>query len=95
MFDKMKIEGAFHKYANAGHIAYVEFNSSPLHNLSAVEDLIRYMSECDIGYAGINFPIDFCSSCNYFGVIDEESCPNCKTIVKKRVSRPTIEESAN
>ena len=87
MFDKMKIEGAFHKYANAGHIAYIEFSSPPIHNLGAVESLIRYMKECDIGYAGINFPIDFCNSCGYFGVIDEESCPHCKTITQKRVQR--------
>lgn len=88
MFDKMRIEGAFHKYANAGHIAYIEFSSPPVHNLDAVESLIRYMKECDIGYAGINFPIDFCNNCGYFGVIDEDSCPNCKTIIKKRVTRP-------
>ncbi|MBP7247942.1 MAG: anaerobic ribonucleoside-triphosphate reductase [Negativicutes bacterium] len=92
MFEKMKIEGAYHKYANAGHIAYIEFSSSPIHNLSAVESLIRYMKECDIGYAGINFPIDFCNGCGYFGVIDGDSCPNCKTSVDKRVKRPTIEK---
>lgn len=90
LFEKMKIEGAYHKYENAGHIAYIEFSSPPIHNLDAVEDLIRYMNECDIGYAGINFPIDFCSGCGYLGVIDEDSCPNCHTEVKKRIKRENI-----
>ncbi len=88
LFDKMKIEGAFHTYANAGHIAYVEFSSPPIHNLSAVESIIRHMKECDIGYAGINFPIDFCNACGYFGVIDEDICPGCKNVVTKRKARP-------
>ena len=65
--DKIRIEGVYHKYTNAGHISYVEFSSPPVNNLSAVEDIIRYMKECDLGYAGINFPIDFCDGCGYFG----------------------------
>lgn len=44
MFEKMKIEG-YHKYANAGHIAYIEFSSSPIHNLSAVESFDPYMKK--------------------------------------------------
>ena len=41
------------------HISYVEFASSPVHNLGAVEDVLRHMLECDCGYVGINFPIDY------------------------------------
>ena len=85
--DKIKIEGVYHKYTNAGHISYVEFDAPPVNNLSAVEDLIRYMKECDFGYAGINFPIDFCESCGYIGVIDTDSCPGCKKAQVRRVKK--------
>jgi len=87
--DKMRLEGVYHKYANAGHISYVEFSSPPINNLSAVEDIIRYMKECDLGYAGINFPIDFCDGCGYLGVIDTDSCPSCGTSSVRRVRRIT------
>ena len=89
VYDKMRIEGVYHKYANAGHISYVEFSSPPVNNLGAVENIIRHMKECDIGYAGINFPIDFCDGCGYFGVIDTDSCPSCSTTSIRRVRRIT------
>jgi ribonucleoside-triphosphate reductase len=89
VYDKMKIEGVYHKYANAGHISYVEFSSPPTNNLGAVEDIIRYMKECDLGYAGINFPIDFCDGCGYLGVINDDSCPTCGTSSIRRVRRIT------
>ncbi len=87
--DKMRLEGVYHKYTNAGHISYVEFSSPPINNLSAVEDIIRYMKECDLGYAGINFPIDFCDGCGYLGVIDTDCCPSCGTSSVRRVRRIT------
>ena len=74
---KMAIEGQFHKYLNAGHIAYVEFDAPPVNNLLAVERLLNHMADSDIGYAGINFPIDFCDECGYQGVINEDECPIC------------------
>ncbi len=76
-FEKMKIEGKFHGYTNAGHISYVEFSSPPVNNLTAVEDLLKFMLECDCGYAGINFPIDYCDNCGYLGVINQDYCPRC------------------
>ena len=85
--EKIKIEGVYHKYTNAGHISYVEFDAPPVNNLTAVEDLIRYMKECDFGYAGINFPIDFCESCGYIGVIDTDSCPGCKKAQVRRIKK--------
>jgi ribonucleoside-triphosphate reductase (formate) len=54
-----------------------------------VEDIIRYMNQCDIGYAGINFPIDFCDGCGQSGVIDTEHCPSCGTSSIRRVRRIT------
>lgn len=89
VYDKIKLEGVYHKYANAGHISYVEFSAPPVNNLGAVEDIIRYMNECDFGYAGINFPVDFCESCGYLGVIDSDECPVCNTTAIRRVRRIT------
>lgn len=89
IFDKVTIEGPYHKYCNAGHISYVEFSSPPIHNLEAIEDVIRHMKESDIGYAGINFPVDFCMSCSYIGVINKEECPMCNSAAIKRVRRIT------
>ncbi|MDF2635200.1 MAG: anaerobic ribonucleoside-triphosphate reductase [Pelosinus sp.] len=87
--DKIKLEAIYHKYTNAGHISYVEFTAPPVNNLGAVEDIIRYMKQCDIGYAGINFPVDFCESCGYLGVIAADACPVCSTTTIKRVRRIT------
>lgn len=89
IYDKVSIEGPYHKYCNAGHISYVEFASPPIHNLEAIEDVIRHMKESDIGYAGINFPVDFCTSCSYIGVINKEECPMCNSAAIKRVRRIT------
>jgi ribonucleoside-triphosphate reductase (formate) len=88
-FDKIRIEGVYHKYANAGHISYVEFSSPPINNLGAVEDILRFMRDSDMGYAGINFPIDFCDGCGYLGVIDVDNCPSCGTSSIRRVRRIT------
>ena len=84
-FDKIRREGVYHKYCNAGHISYIEFTSPPVHNAQAVEDLLRHMKNCDIGYAGINFPIDFCAGCGYMGVIEGNECPACGLPTKRRV----------
>lgn len=89
VFEKVKLEGVYHKYTNAGHISYVEFTAPPVNNLGAVEDIIRYMKDCDFGYAGINFPVDFCESCGYLGVIDSDNCPVCNTTAIRRVRRIT------
>lgn len=88
-YDKMRIEGVYHKYTNAGHISYVEFSSPPINNLEAVEDLLNHMLKCDCGYVGINFPVDFCDSCGYLGVIDTDNCPKCDSIAIRRVRRIT------
>ncbi len=84
-FEKIKIEGAFHKYTNAGHISYVELVSSPINNYEAVEDLLKHMKNCDIGYAGINFPVDFCVNCKYFGLIQDNGCPICCVPLKSTI----------
>jgi anaerobic ribonucleoside-triphosphate reductase len=89
MFDKIRLEGPYHKYFDAGHISYVELDSPPQHNPQAVETLLRHMSECDMGYAGINYPVDFCCSCNLLGVFNEPECPRCGSADIRRVRRIT------
>jgi len=74
---KIEIEGVYHKYCNAGHISYVELQSAPGNNLDAFESLVRAMSEADMGYAAINFPVDICRDCGLNEVIQEDTCPKC------------------
>lgn len=89
MFDKIRIEGPYHKLCNAGHISYVELPSSVENNLEAFEALVKYMAECDLGYAGINFPIDECKECGFSGIINEDECPNCGSDQIRRIRRIT------
>jgi ribonucleoside-triphosphate reductase len=88
-FEKIALEGPYHKYCNAGHISYVELPSPPTHNTEAMEAIVRFMKESDMGYASINFPVDFCTSCNLLGVIDEDNCPRCGSPSIRRVRRIT------
>lgn len=89
IYDKIKIEGVYHKYANAGHISYIEFSSPPIHNHTAVEQILRCMQEANMGYGGINFPIDFCNSCGHSGIINDDNCPICSGASIKRIRRIT------
>lgn len=85
---KIKLEAPYHKYCNAGHISYVELGEAPIHNLEAVENLIKFMAESDMGYVGINYPIDFCNDCGNTGLI-EDNCPMCGSSSIRRVRRIT------
>jgi len=87
--DKIKTEGPYHQYCNAGHISYVELKSAPEHNLEAFESLIRAMAEADMGYASVNFPVDICGDCGFNGVIPEDTCPKCGGNNISRVRRIT------
>jgi anaerobic ribonucleoside-triphosphate reductase len=87
--DKIKTEGAYHKYCNAGHISYVELQSAPEHNIEAFESLVREMAEADMGYASVNFPVDICCDCGLNGVIKENTCPKCGSTNISRVRRIT------
>lgn len=88
IYDKIKIEGVYHKYANAGHISYIELGSPPQYNVEVVEKILRAMKEANMGYAGINFPIDFCETCGHTGII-EGGCTLCNENNIKRVRRIT------
>ena len=87
-YDKIRKEGVYHKYANAGHISYIELDSPATHNPEAIESLLRAMKEADMGYAGINFPVDFCENCGQIGII-EYNCQSCGGNDIKRVRRIT------
>ena len=88
IFEKIKKEAPFHKLCAAGHISYVELPSSPKGNKEAFEKILNYMAESDMGYAGINFPIDECRVCGFSGIIDD-NCPNCESYNIRRIRRIT------
>ncbi len=88
-FDKISLEGVYHKYCNAGQISYVEMASPPVHNPEAMEAIVRHMRKSDMGYAAVNFPVDFCMGCGTLGVINEDTCPRCGSTAIRRVRRIT------
>ena len=87
-FEKIAIEGPYHSLTNAGHISYVELKSPPVNNLEAYERLIRHMASSNMGYAGINFPVDECLGCYFRGIIPVE-CPTCGSTNIRRIRRIT------
>ena len=88
IFEKIKIEGEYHNYCNGGHISYVELASPPRDNIEAIEKIIRHMASCNLGYGGINYPIDECISCSFSGLIPE-ACPQCGGTAIRRIRRIT------
>jgi ribonucleoside-triphosphate reductase len=87
-FEKVDLEGPYHKLTNAGHISYIELKAPPVNNPEAYEALVKHMANADMGYAGINFPVDECLNCFYRGVIEKE-CPSCGSIDIRRIRRIT------
>lgn len=85
---KIDIEAPYHELTNAGHISYIELPYPPKDNIDGLEQIILYMAKKNMGYAGVNFPIDHCSDCHYLGVIDS-NCPKCGSSKIKRVRRIT------
>ncbi len=74
--DKLKIEGVYHVYTNAGHISYIELDGDPSDNIEAFESIVRLMRKNNIGYGAINHPVDRDPVCGYVGVI-KDFCPKC------------------
>lgn len=75
-YHKIKIEAAYHKLENAGHICYIELDGDPTNNLEAFEKIVKYMYELGVGYGAINHPVDRDPVCGYVGIIDD-ICPRC------------------
>ena len=63
--DKIKLEGPYHKYTNAGHISYIELDGDVSTNIDAFEKIVRLMKENDFGYGAINHPVDRDPVCGY------------------------------
>lgn len=77
IYDKLRVEAPFTKYATSGCITYIELESTFVNNTKAVEDIIDYaFNELDIPYLAFNFPIDSCLDCGYQGEFNNE-CPEC------------------
>lgn len=88
IFDKLRIEAPFCKYATAGCITYIECESTFMQNTEAIEDIIDYAFNLDIPYLAFNFPIDTCMDCGYQGEFDG-ACPECgseKILCLRRVT---------
>lgn len=75
-FEKIDLEAPFHELCNGGQITYVELNELPLGNPEAIRDLTLYARTSDIGYFGINFPLDICNSCGAKGTFLQK-CSCC------------------
>lgn len=75
-FQKIEFEAPFHALCNGGHITYVELKESPRGNAAAIQDLVDIAVTQEIGYFGINYPLDYCRNCNSKGTFDI-SCPIC------------------
>jgi ribonucleoside-triphosphate reductase len=88
-FEKVALEGPYHEFTNAGHISYVELDAAPIDNLEAYESLIRHMATSNMGYAGINYPVDECLGCYHRGIIREDTCPVCGSTAIRRIRRIT------
>ena len=75
--DKLEEESKFAYMAKGGCITYIELNSAIAGNPKAVHKLVDYaMSNKNIPYFAINFPIDTCSDCGHSGDITDK-CPAC------------------
>lgn len=86
--DKIAAEGSFHKYCNAGHITYTELEAPPVHNFEAVDRIVRQMAASDVGYGGINYPLDECRVCAHSGVFND-TCPQCGNPEIRHIRRIT------
>ena len=88
MLEKIRAEGRFHSYCNAGHITYTELEAPPVQNLEAVDRIVRRMAESDVGYGGINYPLDECRICAHSGVFNG-ACPRCGSSEIRHIRRIT------
>lgn len=90
-FDKIMLESNFSKIATGGAIQYVEC-SNMIHNVDALEDIIRYSYD-KTHYFAVNVSADKCFKCGYRGEIlstneteTEYQCPQCGNTDKKTMS---------
>ena len=87
-FTKIDIESQLTGYSSAGCITYVELDSSILHNIDALEQIVNYAMDKDIPYFALNIPNDLCLDCGYTGEIND-TCPMCSGKNIQRLRRVT------
>ena len=85
-YEKIALESEFHSVCNGGCITYVEFSEMPASNAEAIQDMVDYAFEKGCNYFGINFPLDYCTTCGHTGRIGE-ICPGCGGHDIKRLRR--------
>lgn len=86
-FKKLDLEGPFHKLCNGGHISYIELSEIPFGNKEAILDLVNYACDSDVGYFGVNFPLDICKDCGKKGNFEENCiCGSSNILRLRRVS---------
>ena len=87
-FTKIDIESQLTGYSSAGCITYVELDTSILHNIDALETIVKYAMDKDIPYFALNIPNDLCLNCGYTGEINNK-CPICDGKKIQRLRRVT------
>lgn len=75
--EKLDTETKLAKYSTGGEINYVELESSVVHNLEALNTVIKYGMNANIPYLAINFPIDTCQDCGNSVSEMDDTCPFC------------------
>jgi anaerobic ribonucleoside-triphosphate reductase len=88
IFEKLRIEAPFTKYATSGCITYVELDSSIMNNPKAIEQIIDYAFSLDIPYLAFNFPIDTCLDCGFSGEFNDR-CTVCGSFNIEQLRRVT------
>ena len=87
---KVDIEAPYHALCNAGHITYIELDGDTAKNLDAMETLVRYMHDKNLGYFAISHPVDRDPVCGYVGVINGV-CPRCGRREGEAISEEKLE----
>ena len=87
-FTKIDIESQLTGYSSAGCITYVELDTSILHNIDALETIVKYAMDKDIPYFALNIPNDLCLNCGYTDEINNK-CPICDGEKIQRLRRVT------
>lgn len=85
VFEKLSLEGPFHRYANGGSISYVELREAPIGNAVCIEDIVRHAVKSGVSYLGVNYPLDICRTCGHHGTFDD--CPACGSQDIDRIRR--------
>ena len=75
--DKLRIEGPYHALCNGGHNTYVELPGSPIGNVEAIMSILKTAEKYDLGYAGINAPMDICLTCGHEELVPDRICTVC------------------